>query len=107
MTCLDLVNPYKNTVQYGIAAGTPGAPNYHPHSSIAPFQLFHSTPSSTRTKPPKQLLQLVGVVCYYGKHYSTFFFHSKVQEWIYFDDAAVKQVLASTCRRHRSLALGV
>lgn len=37
-------------------------------------------------------LQLVGIVTYYGKHYSTFFFHSKLQTWIYFDDARVKEI---------------
>lgn len=64
--------------------------------------MFHSTPGSSaggHGKPAPQLLQLVGVVCYYGKHYSTFFYHSKVQEWIYFDDASVKQV----CYFHNEL----
>ncbi|KFM66136.1 Inactive ubiquitin carboxyl-terminal hydrolase 54, partial [Stegodyphus mimosarum] len=37
-------------------------------------------------------LQLVGVVTYYGKHYSTFFFHTKLRVWIYFDDATVREV---------------
>jgi len=40
-------------------------------------------------------LKLVGVVCYYGKHYSTFFFHSKKKIWISFDDAAVTEVCMS------------
>ena len=38
-------------------------------------------------------LDLVGVVCYYGKHYSTFFFHSKRKTWISFDDACVSKVI--------------
>ncbi|CAM6032067.1 unnamed protein product, partial [Sphagnum compactum] len=38
------------------------------------------------------VLQLVGLVTYYGKHYSTFFFHTKLREWIYFDDAAVRAI---------------
>ena len=38
--------------------------------------------------------RLVGVVTYYGKHYSTFFFHTKLQLWIYFDDATVSEVTA-------------
>ncbi|CAH1795165.1 unnamed protein product [Owenia fusiformis] len=37
-------------------------------------------------------LFLVGIVCYYGKHYSTFFFHQKQNMWIYFDDATVKEI---------------
>ena len=37
-------------------------------------------------------LNLVGIVTYYGKHYSTFFLHSKLRTWIYFDDARVKEV---------------
>ena len=36
---------------------------------------------------------LVGLVCYYGHHYSTFFFHSKMKIWILFDDSHVKKVL--------------
>lgn len=35
---------------------------------------------------------LVGIVTYYGKHYSTFFFHTKLRVWIYFDDATVREV---------------
>lgn len=35
---------------------------------------------------------LVGVVTYYGKHYSTFFFHTKLMEWIFLDDATVRDV---------------
>lgn len=36
--------------------------------------------------------ELVGVVAYYGKHYTTFFFHTKLKVWVYFDDANVKEV---------------
>ena len=32
------------------------------------------------------------MVCYYGKHYSTFFFQTKIRKWMYFDDAHVKEV---------------
>lgn len=39
-------------------------------------------------------LYLVGMVCYYGKHYSTFFFQTKIRKWMYFDDAHVKEVRA-------------
>ncbi|XP_077505443.1 ubiquitin specific peptidase echinus [Amblyomma americanum] len=35
---------------------------------------------------------LVGLVTYYGKHYSTFFFHTKLCVWIYFDDATVREI---------------
>ena len=35
---------------------------------------------------------LVGIVCYYGRHYSTFFFHSQKRVWISFDDAHVTEV---------------
>ncbi|KAJ0016218.1 hypothetical protein NQD34_014508 [Periophthalmus magnuspinnatus] len=37
-------------------------------------------------------LYLVGMVCYYGKHYSTFFFQTKLRKWMYFDDAHVKEI---------------
>ncbi|XP_044736606.1 uncharacterized protein LOC123298602 [Chrysoperla carnea] len=51
--------------------------------------------------------QLVGVVTYYGKHYSTFFFHTKLRVWIYFDDATVREIgprwdqVVEKCRRGR------
>lgn len=51
--------------------------------------------------------RLVGLVTYYGKHYSTFFFHSKLRMWIYFDDADVKEIgpewsqVVDKCRRGR------
>lgn len=50
---------------------------------------------------------LVGVVTYYGKHYSTFFFHTKLRVWIYFDDATVREVgprweqVVEKCRKGR------
>ncbi|XP_051897524.1 inactive ubiquitin carboxyl-terminal hydrolase 54a isoform X2 [Pristis pectinata] len=37
-------------------------------------------------------LYLVGMVCYYGKHYSTFFLQTKIRKWMYFDDAHVKEI---------------
>ncbi|KAF0306747.1 Inactive ubiquitin carboxyl-terminal hydrolase 54 [Amphibalanus amphitrite] len=49
--------------------------------------------------------RLVGVVTYYGKHYSTFFYHTKHQVWIYFDDASVREIgphwshVVDKCRR--------
>ncbi|KAH8264744.1 hypothetical protein KR044_008813 [Drosophila immigrans] len=36
--------------------------------------------------------ELVGIVSYYGKHYTTFFYHTKLKVWVYFDDANVKEV---------------
>ncbi|CAG2059368.1 unnamed protein product [Timema podura] len=50
---------------------------------------------------------LVGVVTYYGKHYSTFFYHTKLQVWIYFDDATVREIgphweqVVEKCRKGR------
>ncbi|RWS15203.1 uncharacterized protein B4U79_01145 [Dinothrombium tinctorium] len=38
------------------------------------------------------ILQLVGLVTYYGKHFSTFFYHTKLAAWIYFDDATVREI---------------
>ncbi|XP_073668907.1 inactive ubiquitin carboxyl-terminal hydrolase 54a isoform X3 [Paramisgurnus dabryanus] len=46
----------------------------------------------TEEKAKQAELYLVGVVCYYGKHYSTFFFQTKNRKWIYFDDAHVKEI---------------
>ncbi|CAM9590236.1 unnamed protein product [Lampetra fluviatilis] len=37
-------------------------------------------------------LSLVGMVCYYGKHYSSFVYHTHKRRWCYFDDAQVKEV---------------
>ncbi|ESP04034.1 hypothetical protein LOTGIDRAFT_109924 [Lottia gigantea] len=51
--------------------------------------VFHSVMKDEKTLPK---LHLVGLVCYYGKHYSTFLFHSKQKVWIYFDDATVREI---------------
>ncbi|CAG0914224.1 unnamed protein product [Notodromas monacha] len=61
--------------------------------------VFHSV---AETRNPHTL---VGLVTYYGKNYSTFFFHSKLQLWIYFDDASVREIgphwgqVVDKCRR--------
>lgn len=52
----------------------------------------------TEEKARQAELYLVGMVCYYGKHYSTFFFQTKIRKWMYFDDAHVKEVTASINR---------
>ncbi|XP_035387313.1 inactive ubiquitin carboxyl-terminal hydrolase 54a isoform X2 [Electrophorus electricus] len=46
----------------------------------------------TEDKARQAELYLVGMVCYYGKHYSTFFFQTKIRKWMYFDDAHVKEI---------------
>ncbi|XP_035256495.1 inactive ubiquitin carboxyl-terminal hydrolase 54a isoform X3 [Anguilla anguilla] len=46
----------------------------------------------TEDKARQSELYLVGMVCYYGKHYSTFFFQTKIRRWMYFDDAHVKEI---------------
>ena len=56
---------------------------------LFPRQLFNSVVDE---EAKKIALNLVGVVTYYGKHYSTFFYNTKRRLWIYFDDASVKQV---------------
>ncbi|XP_031575312.1 inactive ubiquitin carboxyl-terminal hydrolase 54-like [Actinia tenebrosa] len=62
--------------------------------------LFHHVYNAHRAS-----LNLVGIVTYYGKHYSTFVFHSKLKTWIYFDDARVQEigpdwsVIQEKCRR--------
>ena len=35
---------------------------------------------------------LTAIITYYGKHYSTFCYHGKHQEWVYLDDANVRKV---------------
>lgn len=42
-------------------------------------------------------LELVGIVCYYGEHYSTFFYHSKDKIWMSFDDDHVSEVITPMC----------
>lgn len=37
-------------------------------------------------------LQLVGLITYYGKHYSAFLFHSALNTWLYLDDANVRDI---------------
>ena len=35
---------------------------------------------------------LTALIAYYGRHYSTFCYHSKMREWVYFDDAKFRTV---------------
>lgn len=58
------------------------------------LQLFYRV---TDERAKQSELYLVGMVCYYGKHYSTFFFQTKIRKWMYFDDAHVKEVMTSLC----------
>lgn len=71
----------KTTKRFSSAASTP----------LLSFsrQLFYRV---TEEKARQSELYLVGMVCYYGKHYSTFFFQTKIRRWMYFDDAHVKEV---------------
>uniref|UniRef100_A0A8D0HPW7 Ubiquitin specific peptidase 54 n=1 Tax=Sphenodon punctatus TaxID=8508 RepID=A0A8D0HPW7_SPHPU len=46
----------------------------------------------TDDKAKQSELYLVGMICYYGKHYSTFFFQTKIRKWMYFDDAHFKEI---------------
>ena len=54
------------------------------------FQIFHSVMCNDVSTLPR--LHLSAMVCYYGKHYSTFVWHTKLNCWVYFDDATVKEV---------------
>lgn len=49
--------------------------------------------------------ELVGIISYYGKHYTTFFFHTKLKVWVYFDDANVKEVSFFAQKSYLSLKL--
>ncbi|XP_028324347.1 inactive ubiquitin carboxyl-terminal hydrolase 54-like isoform X2 [Gouania willdenowi] len=51
--------------------------------------LFHSVLEAGASRSE---LYLVGMVCYYGKHYSTFFFQTKIRRWMFIDDAHVKDI---------------
>ena len=37
-------------------------------------------------------LALVGVITFYGKHYTSFFYNTGMQQWYYFDDDRVKEI---------------
>ncbi|KAL3876171.1 hypothetical protein ACJMK2_034042 [Sinanodonta woodiana] len=52
--------------------------------------IFHVVMCDNVATLPK--LHLSAMVCYYGKHYFTFVYHTKLQEWIYFDDTTVRQI---------------
>eukprot|EP00794_Sanderia_malayensis_P012192 gene12192-13448_t len=58
-------------------------------------------------KAKKTKLRLVGIMTYYGKHYTTFFFNTKQKSWFYFDDDKVKEIgedwelVKAKCRRER------
>uniref|UniRef100_A0A1B6D3S8 USP domain-containing protein n=1 Tax=Clastoptera arizonana TaxID=38151 RepID=A0A1B6D3S8_9HEMI len=74
-------------------------------TSLQLSDVFHTTPPLPNLSVYPH--ELVGVVTYYGKHYSTFFFHTKLKIWIYFDDATVREIgpkweqVVEKCRRGR------
>ncbi|XP_032512710.2 uncharacterized protein LOC116766740 isoform X2 [Danaus plexippus] len=74
-------------------------------TELRPTDAFHACVD--RAWAARATHRLVGLVTYYGKHYSTFFYHSKLRLWIYFDDADVKEVgpewcqVVEKCRRGR------
>lgn len=74
-------------------------------TELRPTDAFHACVD--RAWAARATHRLVGLVTYYGKHYSTFFFHSKLRLWIYFDDADVKEIgpewahVVDKCRRSR------
>lgn len=74
-------------------------------TELRPTDAFHACVD--RAWAARATHRLVGLVTYYGKHYSTFFFHSKLRLWIYFDDADVKEIgpewshVVEKCRRGR------
>lgn len=69
--------------------------------SVSAPQLFYRV---TDDRAKQSELYLVGMVCYYGKHYSTFFFQTKIRKWMYFDDAHVKEVTPAAMALSRPLA---
>lgn len=74
-------------------------------TELRPTDAFHACVD--RAWAARATHHLVGLVTYYGKHYSTFFFHSKLRLWIYFDDADVKEIgpewsqVVEKCKRGR------
>lgn len=74
-------------------------------TELRPTDAFHACVD--RAWAARATHRLVGLVTYYGKHYSTFFYHSKLHLWIYFDDADVKEIgpewsqVVDKCRRGR------
>lgn len=74
-------------------------------TELRPTDAFHACVD--RAWAARATHRLVGLVTYYGKHYSTFFFHSKLRLWIYFDDADVKEIgpewshVVDKCQRGR------
>ena len=37
-------------------------------------------------------MKLTGVVTYYGRHYTSFFYNIREKQWLFFDDAQVSKV---------------
>ncbi|XP_071440038.1 protein cordon-bleu [Hetaerina americana] len=74
-------------------------------TTLRPKDLFHAVVDARWASTASH--NLVGLVAYYGRHYSTFFFHSRLRAWIYVDDASVREVgprweqVVDKCRRGR------
>ncbi|XP_033839412.1 inactive ubiquitin carboxyl-terminal hydrolase 53 [Periophthalmus magnuspinnatus] len=46
----------------------------------------------TDEQAKKGELLLVGMICFYSRHYCAFAFHTKSSKWVFFDDATVKEI---------------
>lgn len=55
-------------------------------------EVFDLNCASSGEQQQRHQLNLVGLVTYYGKHYSTYLYNSQLAEWIYFDDATVRVI---------------
>ncbi|XP_062510154.1 inactive ubiquitin carboxyl-terminal hydrolase 54-like [Corticium candelabrum] len=58
-------------------------------TSLNPTDMFNMAPEFTKTTTA---YNLVGIVAYYGMHYSSFCFHTSQKSWVYLDDSHVRKV---------------
>ncbi len=66
------------------------------HTFITFYSFFQIFDNASEEKARNMKLRLVGMMTYYGKHYTTFFYNTRQRSWFYFDDAKVKEVFIST-----------
>lgn len=60
-------------------------------TKLKPNEIFDFV-STSDSKDSKTDFDLVGIVCYYGKHYSSFLYQKMSEEWISIDDSSVTSI---------------
>uniref|UniRef100_A0A7S4G198 Peptidase C19 ubiquitin carboxyl-terminal hydrolase domain-containing protein n=1 Tax=Eutreptiella gymnastica TaxID=73025 RepID=A0A7S4G198_9EUGL len=53
-------------------------------------KVYRAVGAGQKQKPTPY--QIVGMICFYGRHYTSFFYNQQLQKWVFIDDSSVRPV---------------